>query len=72
MIYNGDNKYTPPPNPWMNSHHHGIPWHIETAATAAGVQDKSASRALGKFLSFFFFYALLTNFFMIKLCVHEQ
>ena len=72
MIFDGNNEYTPPPNPQMNSCHHSIPWHIETAATAAGAWDESASWALGKFLSFFFFYALLTNFFMIRLDVHEQ
>ena len=69
MIYNSNDEYTPPPNPQMNSCHHSIPWHIKTAA---GAQDESASQAPGKFLSFFFFYALLTNFFMIRLCVHEQ
>ena len=72
MIYNSNDEYTSPPNAQTNSCHHGIPWHIETAATAAGAWDESASWALGKFLSFFFLYALLTNFFMIRLHVHEQ
>ena len=35
-----------------------IPWHIEMAATAAGAWDESVSWALGKFLSFFFFFML--------------